>query len=159
MLLHYPAVQGRPSLAWETIGAMTHMWLVLSGFLQSACIFELPLYSPSVEEQSSSLLYAANVRSYMVCTIRCRNAACGGGESVYVIACASVSILLRRNRKRSACMHGGGLLRDASFESGDVVQLKWAAKLGLDIQQHASGLVEKRAYHSILRDKYAMEQK
>ena len=68
ILIHYPAVRNRPSLAWETIGAMTHAWLVLSGFLQSSCIIELPLYSPSEEEQSNALLYAANVRRYMVRT-------------------------------------------------------------------------------------------
>lgn len=66
VLLNYPAVKGRPSLAWETIGAKTHALLVLSGFLQSACVTELPLYSPSEEEKKNPLLYAANVRSYMV---------------------------------------------------------------------------------------------
>lgn len=39
-----------------------------------------------------------------------------------------------------------------------MLQLKWAIKLGIDIQGSNSGLAEKREYHKLLREKYQMEQ-
>jgi lysophosphatidylcholine acyltransferase / lyso-PAF acetyltransferase len=66
VLISYGQARGKPALSWETIGALRHVFLVLSFLIHSACIIELPLYQPSKEEQSNPALFARNVRMYMV---------------------------------------------------------------------------------------------
>jgi hypothetical protein len=39
------------------------------------------------------------------------------------------------------------------------LQLKWATKLGIDLQECSSGLSDKREYHTLLRDKFQMKQR
>jgi hypothetical protein len=78
VLLSYPQLPRNPSLAWETVTAPRHIFLVFSCLLHTARVWELPLYRPSLEEQSDPALYAANVRKFMVrlcacctCIMRC----------------------------------------------------------------------------------------
>eukprot|EP00892_Ulva_mutabilis_P012070 jgi/Ulvmu1/9235/UM005_0335.1 len=66
VLLRYPQHKGNPALSWETVRAPRHIHLVMSSFLHSAQIFELPMYHPDEEEQSDPRLYADNVRQYML---------------------------------------------------------------------------------------------
>ena len=63
--LHDFALQGRLSPAWETIGAARHIFLTLCNF-HSVTAYELPLYQPSPAEQSDAILFAKNVRDFMV---------------------------------------------------------------------------------------------
>lgn len=66
VLLRYPQRKGNPALSWETVRATKHIQLVMSSFLHTAQIFELPMYFPSDDEQNDPRLYADNVRQYMV---------------------------------------------------------------------------------------------
>lgn len=56
---------GRLSPSWESISAPRHIFLTLCNF-HSVTAFELPLYQPSPAEQSDPVLYAKNVREYML---------------------------------------------------------------------------------------------
>ena len=67
-------LQGRLSPSWESISAPRHIFLTLCNF-HSVTAFELPLYQPSPAEQSDPVLYAKNVREYMV-SLACQVAVC-----------------------------------------------------------------------------------
>ena len=67
-------LQGRLSPSWESISAPRHIFLTLCNF-HSVTAFELPLYQPSPAEQSDPVLYAKNVREYMV-SVACQAALC-----------------------------------------------------------------------------------
>lgn len=40
-----------------------------------------------------------------------------------------------------------------------MLQLKWAAKLGVEMHKSSSGLNEKREYHTLLKDKFQIKKK
>lgn len=84
ILITYPQSRGQPSLSWETIEGPRHLFLVLSSLFHSACIVELPLYIPLQEEKADPVLFARNVRQYMVCpaAMDCRKHA----KNLYMIA-------------------------------------------------------------------------
>ncbi|GMH43522.1 hypothetical protein BSKO_11444 [Bryopsis sp. KO-2023] len=54
------------SPAWETIGGMDHVFLLLTSPWHSVTIFVLPVYVPSEEEKKDPQLFANNVRDYML---------------------------------------------------------------------------------------------
>lgn len=67
VLLHYPAMKGRPSLAWESIGATT----CISGVKPLATVCKhhrAPPVFPIPRRAENTLLYEFNVRKYIVCT-------------------------------------------------------------------------------------------
>jgi lysophosphatidylcholine acyltransferase/lyso-PAF acetyltransferase len=56
----------RVSPAWETIGGIWHIFLMLANPLHSVTVYELPVYMPSEEEKQSPRLFADNVRKVML---------------------------------------------------------------------------------------------
>nr|AYE66857.1 LPEAT [Lobosphaera incisa] len=58
--------QGRVSMAWDSIDAKRHIFLALCAPYHTVTVYELPVYVPTAEEQKDPVLYAANVRDYML---------------------------------------------------------------------------------------------
>ncbi|KAK9815838.1 hypothetical protein WJX72_010562 [[Myrmecia] bisecta] len=58
--------EGRVSLAWDSIAAPKHLFLALCAPFHRVTAYELPVYVPSPEEQQDPVMYAANVREYML---------------------------------------------------------------------------------------------
>lgn len=54
------------SPAWESIAAHWHAFLMLCNLTHHVTCYELPIYMPSPEERQDPVLYASNVRQYMV---------------------------------------------------------------------------------------------
>ncbi|KAL3131350.1 hypothetical protein ABBQ38_000636 [Trebouxia sp. C0009 RCD-2024] len=57
--------KGRASPAWESIDIKWHLFLMMCS-THSVTAYELPVYIPSDEEKNDALLYAQNVRQYML---------------------------------------------------------------------------------------------
>lgn len=64
VLLRYATRSISP--AWETIGAIRHIALLLCNPVHSLTAYELPVYVPSPEESADPRLFADNVRHVMV---------------------------------------------------------------------------------------------
>ncbi|BDA48874.1 probable lysophosphatidylcholine acyltransferase 1 [Coccomyxa sp. Obi] len=58
--------KGRVSPAWESISAPRHIFLMFATPFHSITAYELPVYVPTEEEQKDPVLYAHNVREYML---------------------------------------------------------------------------------------------
>ena len=65
-------VQGRISPCWESMSAPRHIFLMLCN-THAVTAYELPIYVPSDAEKADPLLYAKNVREYMVSAWLVRN--------------------------------------------------------------------------------------
>eukprot|EP01026_Neomeris_dumetosa_P057807 TRINITY_DN5340_c0_g1_i7.p1 TRINITY_DN5340_c0_g1~~TRINITY_DN5340_c0_g1_i7.p1 ORF type:complete len:330 (-),score=29.63 TRINITY_DN5340_c0_g1_i7:570-1493(-) len=57
---------GRVSAAWESIGAVRHLFLMLSNPTHKVTCYELPIYVPNQQEKEDPLLFAENVRKQML---------------------------------------------------------------------------------------------
>lgn len=58
--------QGRFSPCWESIDAKRHIFMILCEPYSAVTCYELPVYYPTAEEQADPVLYARNVRNYML---------------------------------------------------------------------------------------------
>eukprot|EP01024_Parvocaulis_polyphysoides_P042143 TRINITY_DN38616_c0_g1_i1.p1 TRINITY_DN38616_c0_g1~~TRINITY_DN38616_c0_g1_i1.p1 ORF type:complete len:375 (-),score=45.22 TRINITY_DN38616_c0_g1_i1:164-1288(-) len=57
---------GRVSAAWESIGALRHLFLMFSNPCNKVTCYELPIYYPDQKEKEDARLYANNVRQRML---------------------------------------------------------------------------------------------
>ena len=64
-----PRAQGAVSPAWESIGALRHLLLMLTAPFHSVTAYELPPYFPNEGERGDPKLFAAGVRQYMVSVV------------------------------------------------------------------------------------------
>ncbi|KAK9917469.1 hypothetical protein WJX75_004699 [Coccomyxa subellipsoidea] len=58
--------KGRVSPAWESISAPRHIFLMFANPFHTVTAYELPVYVPTDEERGDPVLYAQNVRKYML---------------------------------------------------------------------------------------------
>lgn len=58
--------EGAVSCCWESMPALKHLFLMMCEPFHGVTCYELPVYVPSLEEQQDPVLYANNVREYML---------------------------------------------------------------------------------------------
>lgn len=64
VLIHYE--KGNISPCWESIPAKDHVFLMMCEPAHRVTCYQLPVYVPTAEEKSDPVLYANNVRDYML---------------------------------------------------------------------------------------------